>query len=227
MRVGPLQIGYTDKTIEPTSYGMSFYYDTATSKYHIDVNKPEISYDDKSAMTIYGDLNVHGNINILDNEGCNFNFTMKALSSNLQKVDRYINYISASSEANNGYSQTDNKIAMSIDILRPKENIIIDAVENEKIPVIIKNMNDENPVTKFITYSKSNICYSMIELAIYNSNLQLIDDTLDKANNIKNSIQISLGNNNSNTLLLSLLLTSLLVVLRFLIFLLDIYYAVL
>ena len=60
-------------------------------------------------------------------------------------------------------------------------------------------MNDDNPVTKFITYSKSNICYSMIELAIYNSNLQLIDDSQDKVNNIKNSIQISVGNNNSNT----------------------------
>ena len=199
MRVGPLQIGYTNKTVEPTSYGMSFYYDTETSKYHIDVNKPEISYDDKSAMTIYGDLNVHGNINILDNDGCNFNFTMKALSSNLQRVNRYINYISSSSDIDNGYSQSDNKIAMSFDILRPTENIIIDAIENEKIPVIIKNMNDDNPVTKFITYSKSNICYSMIELAIYNSNLQLIDDSQDKVNNIKNSIQISVGNNNSNT----------------------------
>jgi len=124
---------------------------------------------------------------------------MKALSSNLQRVNRYINYISSSSDIDNGYSQSDNKIAMSIDILRPKENIIIDAVENEKIPVIIKNMNDANPVTKFITYSKSNICYSMIELAIYNSNLQLIDDSQDKVNNIKNSIQISVGNNNSNT----------------------------
>ena len=112
---------------------------------------------------------------------------------------RYINYISSSSDIDNGYSQSDNKIAMSIDILRPTENIIIDAIENEKIPVIIKNMNDDNPVTKFITYSKSNICYSMIELAIYNSNLQLIDDSQDKVNNIKNSIQISVGNNNSNT----------------------------
>ena len=31
-RIGPLQIGYTNKTIEPTSYGMSFYYDTVKSK---------------------------------------------------------------------------------------------------------------------------------------------------------------------------------------------------
>ena len=36
-RVGPLQIGYTDKTIQPTSYGMSFYYDTEKSKYHIEM----------------------------------------------------------------------------------------------------------------------------------------------------------------------------------------------
>jgi hypothetical protein len=200
MRVGPLQIGYTDKTIEPTSYGMSFYYDPASSKYHIDVNNPKVSYDDKSAMTIYGDLNVHGNVNILDNEGCNFNFTMKALSSNLRRVDRYINYISGNG-IDTGYSASTNKIAMSIDILRPRENVIIDSVENEKIPVIIKNMNDDNPTTKFITYSKSNICYSMIELAIYNSNLQLVDDAIDKQNNIRNAIQMSVGNNNSNTYL--------------------------
>ena len=200
MRIGPLQIGYTNKTIEPTSYGMSFYYDPLSSKYHIDVNNPKVSYDDKSAMTIYGDLNVHGNVNILDNEGCNFNFTMKALSSNLQKVDRYINYISGSG-IDTGYSTSANKIAMSIDILRPKENIIIDPVENAKIPVIIKNMNDDNPATKFITYSKSNICYSMIELAIYNSNLQLVDDVIDKQNNIRNAIQMSVANNNSNTYL--------------------------
>jgi hypothetical protein len=200
MRVGPLQIGYTDKTIEPTSYGMSFYYDPTTSNYHIDVNNPKVSYDDKSAMTIYGDLNVHGNVNILDNEGCNFNFTMKALSSNLQRVDRYINYISGNG-IDTGYSASDNKIAMSIDILRPKENVIIDPVENQKIPVIIKNMNDDNPTTKFITYSKSNICYSMIELAIYNSNLQIIDDAIDKQNNIRNAVQLSVGNNNSNTYL--------------------------
>ena len=200
MRIGPLQIGYTDKTIEPTSYGMSFYYDPVSSKYHIDVNNPKVSYEDKSAMTIYGDLNVHGNVNILDNEGCNFNFTMKALSSNLKRVDRYINYISGNG-IDTGYDTSTNKIAMSIDILRPRENVIIDPVENQEIPVIIKNMNDDNPVTKFITYSKSNICYSMIELAIYNSNLQLVDDDIDKLNNIRNAIQISVGNNNSNTYL--------------------------
>ena len=202
MRVGPLQIGYTDKTIEPTSYGMSFYYDTATSKYHIDVNNPKVSYEDKSAMTIYGDLNVHGNINILDNEGCNYNFTMKLLSSNLQRVDRYINYISNAGDSGEGYDKSGDKIEMSFDILRSRENLVIDPLKNSKTPVIIKNMNDDNPVTKFITYSKSNICYSMIELAIYNSNLQILDDSIDKNNNVKNAVQISLGgNNNSNTTL--------------------------
>jgi hypothetical protein len=125
---------------------------------------------------------------------------MKALSSNLKRVDRYINYISGDG-VDTGYSASTNKIAMSIDILRPRENVIIDPVENAKIPVIIKNMNDDNPATKFITYSKSNICYSMIELAIYNSNLQLVDDAIDKQNNIRNAVQISVGNNNSNTYL--------------------------
>ena len=86
-RVGPLQIGYTNKTIEPTTYGMSFYYNTSNSMYHIDVNNPNITYNDTSAMTIYGDLSVHGNINILDINGCNFNFNMRGVSSQLQKVE--------------------------------------------------------------------------------------------------------------------------------------------
>jgi hypothetical protein len=205
-RVGPLQIGYTDKTIQPTSYGMSFYYDTEKSKYHIDVNNPKVEYNDDSAMTIYGDLSVHGNINILDNNGCNFNFNLKALSSNLQKVDKYFNYTS-SDIINSAYNNnSSDKIITTFDIFRPKESIIIDPITTGDIPLVIKNINnttDRKPSTKFVTYSKNNVSYSSIELAIYNSNLYYFNDSDDMNNNIKSSIEISTRDDriNSNTIL--------------------------
>jgi len=216
-RVGPLQIGYTNKTIEPTSYGMSFYYDTAKSKYHIDVNNPKVSYNDDSAMTVYGDLSVHGNINILDNYGCNFNFNFKGVTAQLEKVDKYVdkyfNYISCNI-LNNAYNNSLNKIITSFDIFRPKDNIIIDCINNNEIPLIVKNVNNDNgsdgdgdseewkPAAKFITYSKKDISYSSIELSIYNSNYFHVNDADDIAgDNIKSSVEISTCYKNNNTIL--------------------------
>ena len=212
-RVGPLQIGYTNKTIEPTSYGMSFYYDTAKSKYHIDVNNPKVSYNDDSAMTVYGDLSVHGNINILDNYGCNFNFNFKGVTAQLEKVDKYVdkyfNYISCNI-LNNAYNNSLNKIITSFDIFRPKDNIIIDCINNNEIPLIVKNVNNDNedeteewkPAAKFITYSKKDISYSSIELSIYNSNYYHVNDADDIAgDNIRSSVEISTCYKNNNTIL--------------------------
>jgi len=216
-RVGPLQIGYTNKTIEPTSYGMSFYYDTVKSKYHIDVNNPKVSYNDDSAMTVYGDLSVHGNINILDNYGCNFNFNFKGVTAQLEKVDKYVdkyfNYISCNI-LNNAYNNSLNKIITSFDIFRPKDNIIIDCINNNEIPLIVKNVNNDNdgdgdgdgeewkPAAKFITYSKKDISYSSIELSIYNSNYYHVNDADDIAgDNIRSSVEISTCYKNNNTIL--------------------------
>ena len=212
-RVGPLQIGYTNKTIEPTSYGMSFYYDTVKSKYHIDVNNPKVSYKDDSAMTIYGDLSVHGNINILDNYGCNFNFNFKGVTAQLEKVDKYVdkyfNYISCNI-LNNAYNNSLNKIITSFDIFRPKDNIIIDCINNIEIPLIVKNVNNDNgneteewkPAAKFITYSKKDVSYSSIELSIYNSNFYSINDADDIAgDNIRSSVEISTCLKDNNTIL--------------------------
>ena len=215
-RVGPLQIGYTNKTIEPTSYGMSFYYDTVKSKYHIDVNNPKVSYKDDSAMTIYGDLSVHGNINILDNYGCNFNFNFKGVTAQLEKVDKYVdkyfNYISCNI-LNNAYNNSLNKIITSFDIFRPKDNIIIDCINNIEIPLIVKNVNNVNndngdeteewkPAAKFITYSKKDVSYSSIELSIYNSNFYRINDADDIAgDNIRSSVEISTCLKDNNTIL--------------------------
>ena len=59
MTSGPYNRVYPDKTIEPTSYGMSFNYDTIKSKYHIDLNNPKVAYDDDWAMTMYGEFRAH------------------------------------------------------------------------------------------------------------------------------------------------------------------------
>ena len=45
------------------------------TKFHIE--------DNNSAMSIYGDLDVHGNINIIDKYGSNYNFRL----ANLGHID--------------------------------------------------------------------------------------------------------------------------------------------
>lgn len=203
-RIGPLQIGYTDKTIEPTSYGMSFYYDTMSSNYHIDVNKPDVSYDSKSAMSIYGDLEVHGNIHIIDDFGCNFNFKLSDISSQLSQlteVKTYFNLIQGN-EDGSSYISNDEFIIMSFEILRPNKQLTIDAVANDSIPLVVKQDNSNFSVAKFITYSDNNInSSSSFEMGIYNSNLFLTDDGEEQNNNIKNMVEFKVSNNNNDTIL--------------------------
>jgi hypothetical protein len=131
---------------------------------------------------------------------------MMGVSSQLKKVEKYLDNISCNI-FNSAYSNLPNdKIITSFDIFRPKDNIIIDPIIDNEIPLIVKNVNNNNnikPVSKFITYSKSDISYSTIELAIYNSNLYYYYDSDDMNNNIKSSIEIATCNdkNNRNTIL--------------------------
>jgi len=199
--IGPLQIGYIDKDIKPKTYGMSFYYNTLNSNYHIDVNKSTVSYEDNnSAMSIYGDLDVHGNINIIDKYGSNYNFRL----SNLEKLTKITQYITTEtlntdfddinglSIANNDIRYTGNNIIYS-----PNRSVIVDSIENKAISMIVKQENSNLPVTKFITYSDNNLeCSSCFELAIYNSNFSIADDDYDKKNNINNLIKFNLSSDN-------------------------------
>jgi hypothetical protein len=69
-QVGPLQIGYTNNTVHPNHYGMSMYFDKmSTSNYYIDINNPNVNvnFKSRSTMTIYGSLDVRGDINITGN----------------------------------------------------------------------------------------------------------------------------------------------------------------
>jgi hypothetical protein len=104
--VGPLQIGYTDGTQHPEHYGLTMYYDKNKapdqykSSYHIDINNPNI-YDytnkdfPKSAMSIYGNLDVHGNINIINPPGAtsSFNYLIDGQGINISQsaIDDIIN----------------------------------------------------------------------------------------------------------------------------------------
>ena len=197
-RIGPLQIGYIDKDIKPKTYGMSFYYDSITSNYHIDVNNPEINYDDKSAMSIYGDLNVHGNINIIDNFGSNYNFKLSNLS-NLTKITQYITTINNSADNNENNTNDDienNDIKYNGNniLLTPNNSVIVDSIDKNAIPIIVKQDNSNFSVAKFITYADNNITNNSakIELGIYNSNFSITDDNYEMINNVNKMVMFEL-----------------------------------
>jgi hypothetical protein len=211
-RIGPLQIGYTDKTIEPTSFGMSMYYNTINSNYHVDFNNPNVSYDflnaeRNAAVSIYGDLEVYGNINIIDNSSNNFNFRLKKVEG-LTELAKYIDVVSVSNVIyKNIMEYSDIEYSGKNIIFKPTKSIIVDSMINTDIPLVVKQNNDAYSVAKFITYTSNVLTdanaananhyhdYSALELGIYKYN----DFTTyyDKDhNNIKNMVQILVSNNN-------------------------------
>jgi hypothetical protein len=201
-RIGPLQIGYIDKDIKPKTYGMSFYYNTENSNYHIDVNKNTVSYEDnKSAMSIYGDLDVHGNINIIDKYGSNYNFRLDNLHT-LTQITQYITTVETSDSQESPLSEDSGQSSGNNDIrytgfnilYTPNRSVIVDPVGKNAIPMIVKQDNSNLPVTKFITYADNKPkCYSSLELAIYNSNLSIANDDAEKDDNIKNIIKFNVS----------------------------------
>ena len=205
-RIGPLQVGYTDKTIEPTSYGMSMYYNSVNSNYHIDFNNPNVSYDfanEKSniAVSIYGDLDVYGNINIIDNNSNNFNFRLKKLED-VAEFTKYISVVSASNVIYRNIIEHDDIEHSGQNIIfKPIKSIIVDSIINESIPFVIKQNNDALSAAKFITYSSNLSCSSALELGIYRYNNFTTAYDAD-SNNIKNMVQFRVANKNtSNTCL--------------------------
>ena len=203
-RIGPLQIGYTDKTAEPTTYGMSMYYNTLNSNYHVDFNNPNISYDftkekQNVAVSIYGDLDVYGNVNIIDNSSNNFNFRLKKIEG-LSELSKYIDIVSASNIIyKNLIDHDDIEYSGKNIIFKPIKSIIVDSIVNTDIPFVVKQNNDELSAAKFITYSSNLICSSAIELGIYNNN-NYTTGYDDYHENIKNMVQFRVSSKNtSNT----------------------------
>jgi hypothetical protein len=208
-RIGPLQIGYTDKTIEPTSFGMSMYYNTINSNYHVDFNNPNVSYDFLNAETnvavsIYGDLDVYGNINIIDNSSNNFNFRLKKVEG-LTELANYIDVVSVSNVIyKNIIEYSDIEYSGKNIIFKPTKSIIVDSMINTDIPLVVKQNNDAYSVAKFITYTSNvllgggaaaNHNYSALELGIYKYN-DFTTNYDNDHNNIKNMVQILVSNNN-------------------------------
>jgi hypothetical protein len=207
-RIGPLQFGYTNKTIEPTSYGMSMYYNSLNSNYHIDFNNPNVSYDfadEKSniAVSIYGDLDVYGNINIIDNNSNNFNFRLKKL----EDVAEFAKYIEVKTASNviykNLIEHDDIEHSGQNIIFKPIKSIIVDSIVNDSIPFVIKQNNDALSAAKFITYSSNLLCSSALELGIYRYNNFTTGYDAD-SNNIKNMVQFRVANKNTSNTCLTL-----------------------
>ena len=203
-RIGPLQIGYTDKTIEPTSFGMSMYYNNLNSNYHIDFNNPNVSYDflkdgTNTAVSIYGDLDVYGNINIIDSGSNNYNYRLKKLEG-LAQLSKYIDVVSASNVIyKNIIDHDDIEYSGKNIIFKPIKSVIVDSIVNDAIPFVVKQNNDKFSAAKFITYSSNISRYSSLELGIYNNN-NFTTGFDDYHENINNMVEFRVANKNtSNT----------------------------
>ena len=208
-RIGPLQIGYADKTIEPTNFGMTMYYNTLTSNYHVDFNKPDVSYEflneEKNvAVSIHGDLNVHGNINIIDSGSNNFNVRLKRVEG-LTELSKYIDVVAVSNLIyKNIIDYNDIEYSGKNIILKPTKSVVIDSIVNTDIPFVVKQNNDSLSAAKFITYASNvirgnvvhkNHDYSAIEMGIYRYNDFHVDYDKDRNTNVKNMVQILVSNN--------------------------------
>jgi hypothetical protein len=156
-RIGPLQFGYTDNSINPTNFCMSMYYNK-NKTYHIDINNPKINYSYKPsvAMSIYGDLEVYGNINLIDNSNLGLNYKINGItvSSNIGKsiIDNSI------------LNQTYNDYVMSKDdisingqkiVILPTKTTAIGYVDNWFLQYVQRIQNDTNHKTPLVVYQKN------------------------------------------------------------------------
>ena len=209
IKIGPLQFGYTDKTIEPTTFAMSMYYNSNKANYHTCFNNPNVHKKltdiPNSAVAIYGDLEVHGNINIIDNKSCNFQFSINKIGN----ISVYQNILPPIVNTQGSIYNNVNTLSNSEDIeysgkniiLKPIESIIVDSINttNTKIPFIVKQNNSAVSVAKFITYSNNIPASSVFELCIHKENLYTTADD-NSPTNIKNKVEFKVSNeNNDNT----------------------------
>jgi hypothetical protein len=207
IKIGPLQFGYTDKTIEPTTFAMSMYYNSNYANYHTDFNNPNVHKKltdiPNTAVSIYGDLEVHGNIKIIDKNSCNFQFII----NKLQNLSYYQNTLLPNPNTPGSIYNIDTNINNSEDIeysgkniiLKPIESIIVDSINtaNTKIPFIVKQNKENLSVAKFITYSNNIPASSAFELCIHKQNSYTTADDNSPAN-IKNKVEFKIANENDN-----------------------------
>lgn len=156
-KIGPLQFGYTDNTINPTSVGLTMYYNK-NQTYHIDINNPKVDYYYKPnvAMSIYGDLEVHGNINLIDNSNIGLNYKINGItvSSNIAKsiIDNKI--------TNQNYddfvmAKDDISINGQKIVILPTKTTAIGYVDNWFLQYVQRIQTDTNQQTPLIVYQKN------------------------------------------------------------------------
>lgn len=156
-KVGPLQFGYTDNTLKPTSFGLTMYYNK-NKTYHIDVNNPKVSYNYKPnvAMSIYGDLEVHGNINLIDNSNIGINYKINGItvSSNIAQsiIDNRI-----TNQTFDDYilSKDDISINGQKIVILPTKTTAIGYVDNWFLQYVQRVQNDTTHQTPLVIYQKN------------------------------------------------------------------------
>lgn len=207
--IGPLQIGYTFDSYEPIKNAINLYYNINSSNYHIDINKTEVNYNYNNdvALSVYGDLEVYGNINII--------------STNYNKYYKYNNEKIVLSNINNELNVPfDNNIYDCInqfnDISMTGNNITLltekscfignynDLITSNFILNYHNNINTlKSSLNIFQSDNKNSVCkfysnYSNITSNnLYNNNI--IDfSIIDIENTIHNNVKIKLTGYDDN-----------------------------
>lgn len=211
-QIGPLQIGYTNNTYNPTISGITIYYDP-NNLYHIDINKPivDYNYNKSAAMSIYGDLEVYGNINIIGDKNYKYNginignFSNISIGISKESQQSNHNLIASDSLSTNDISLIGNKL-----ILLSSKTTIIGFKDDWVINNITYLGTIDNPIDNIPLYIYQNK-YNTSALKIYTKNfnnnnqpdiskieLGLINQ-LNNTGIITNKIELSLkGFNNIN-----------------------------
>lgn len=156
-RVGPLQFGYTDGTYEPKDFAMSIYHNHNGS-YHIDVNNPKVdfNYKTKTAMSIHGDLDVYGNINLIDTSNLGYNYRINgvAVSSNIAASILNNSFVNSSYD---DYILSKDDIALNGQkiVILPNKVTALGYVDNWFLQYVQRLDTDTNDNTPLVVYQKN------------------------------------------------------------------------
>ena len=207
--IDSLQFGYTDGSYHPTHSGINMYFNNNTSNYHIDINSKifDSEYKNKtSAMSIYGDLDVHGNINLI---GSSNSYKINGINVSPTAIDEISQQIIDNTEllSNNNNKNdvviTGNKIAILPEKTLAVGNIsdgftsyiynIGKADTSYNIPLTVFQ-NSVAPTCSFVTN-----CNDQNQQRLSSIELSIVDTTMPQQNDIKkNSVRFDVSDFNSD-----------------------------
>lgn len=214
--VGPLQFGYTNGTQHPKHFGMSMYFNKLNSNYSIDINNPDVDADftnKNSAMSIYGNLDVHGNINIIGSNYYQVNGQQIAITPDaIEKL--YPNGSTSIYEDAMGSSETLNDVVITgkkVAIL-PEETLVVGhlnagfanylnrlgkADPSYSTPLTVYQNVENKPTCSFMSSdnNQNDLNSASIDLSVFNltENKGSVSDS-DYTGKKKNSIQMKVSN---------------------------------